>query len=80
MKRLIATGAVAALATVGFAGTAAADGHAPAWGKDIKQTTGSTYGQLLNSVRDANHPSGENVFPSALGAKVFWTVHAPLFD
>jgi hypothetical protein len=78
MKRIIATGSVAALALVGFAGTASAAG--PAWGKDIKETTGSTYGQLLNSVRDANHPSESVVFPSASGAKTFWTIHAPLFD
>ena len=81
MKRIIATGAVAALAMVGFAGTASAEPMGNAYGKQIKDLNllgpdaNGSYGQLLNFVRDNPHPSGTDVFPPAAGAKAFYEIH-----
>ena len=82
MKRIIATGAVAALAMVGFAGTAAADGHAPAYGEQIKSNFDLSYGQVLNAYRGAvlEGHGDDPVFPSAVGAKAFWNAHKSLFQ
>jgi hypothetical protein len=81
MKRIVTAGAVAALAVVGFAGTASA-ADAPAYGKQIKDGTGLSYGQVLNAYRGAVLPGhgDDPVFPSASGAKTFWQIHAPLFN
>ena len=80
MKRIIATGAVAALAMVGFAGAASAEPMGKAYGKQIKDTTDSSYGQLLNVVRDPANHLGQDVFPSASGAKAFVDSHSFLFE
>ena len=80
MKRIVATGAVAALAMVGFAGTASAEPMGKGYGKEIQTDFGANYGQLLNSVRDG-HPDPDGgqdaiqVFPPASGAKAFYENH-----
>lgn len=73
MRKYLAAG-IAAVAFAVPAATASAD--APAYGKQIKSTFGSSYGQILNSVRGDTSVHGVVVFPPASGAKTFWTVHA----
>ena len=80
MKRIIATGAVAALAMVGFAGTASAEPMGNAYGKQIKEADllengNGSYGQLLNSIRGMVHAGEDSVFPPASGAKAFVMSH-----
>ena len=73
MKKLVV--ALIAAAALAIVPASASAGQGKAYGKNIQTEFGSTYGQLLNSVRDANHPSGTVVFPPAAGAKTFYELH-----
>lgn len=73
MRKYLAVGVtVAAFA----ASTGAAQAQGPAYGKQIKDTFGASYGQILNSVRGDTSIHGVVVFPPASGAKAFWQIHA----
>jgi len=81
MKRIIATGAVAALAMVGFAGTASAEpmGKGQGNGLLIQQTFESTYGEIRNMFE--GEPLGgvhgtEPITFKGVGAAKFWAAHA----
>ena len=73
MKRIIATGSVAALALVGFAGTASAEPMGKANGKAAQECFGAAYGQTGLQYgqlkKAAPHPvDGGYGLPSVLAA------------
>ena len=71
MKRTLGIALAAALAISAISAPAMA-GNGKAYGKNIKETTGLSYGQLKNAVwagEAVGHPTGG---PPALGAKKTW--------
>jgi hypothetical protein len=73
MKKLISVfAAVAAITAFAAAPASAAEGNG--YGQQIKGAFGSSYGQLLNSVRN-DTGAHQGVFPPADGAKAFYESH-----
>jgi hypothetical protein len=75
MRKTLAAVAAAAVA-VAIAAAPASAGQGKAYGKNINDTFGAPYGQILNSVRGDTSVHGTEVFPPAEGAKAFYMIHA----